>query len=208
MKDEHISFYRKVQILNNRGLNFMANINEILKIKIVSFNDGEVYFQVCDVFDTKTNKVWSYAKLHDKKLYNLSSSSLESLKICLNTYLNGDISKYQIKQISDNMYIAYVTVIKGKKVKYEKYRVNVKKEFIQQQQRHTRSNGTGYRIVNIYDVAYNTNWTYEQINNRGLCSYYNGYYETLEELKETLNWFLNGDTEKYKFVKGIAYIYD
>lgn len=191
----------------------MANINEVIKIEIIKFVENnnitgatKVIFQTGQVFDAKTNKMWSYDKVHNKEIYNLCSCSLESLKICLNTYLNGDISKYQIKQISENRYFAYVTVIKNKRVKYEKYRASVKKEYISQKQRTTQDKGTGYKILDIYDVAHNTYLTYEQRKAKNLCPEY--YYDTLEEVKENLNWFFNGDPDKYKIVKGIAYVYD
>lgn len=51
--------------------------------------------------------------------------------------------------------------------------------------------------VSIFDNRTNMNWTNEQIAERGVELFLN-----LEDLKETLNWNLNGDSSKYQFKWG------
>lgn len=64
----------------------------------------------------------------------------------------------------------------------------------------------------VYDNRINRFWSDERIKERGI-----EYFLDLEDLKETLNWNLNGDSDKYQFVwgqsskvksEGKAYIFD
>lgn len=66
--------------------------------------------------------------------------------------------------------------------------------------------------VSIFDNRTQTFWSEEQIKERG-CE----WFLDLNDLKETLNWNLNGDSSKYQFKwgqsskeksEGVAYIFD
>lgn len=68
------------------------------------------------------------------------------------------------------------------------------------------------RTVSIFDNRTQDYWSEEQVKDRG-CE----WFLNLNDLKETLNWNLNGDSSKYQFVwgrstkeksGGIAYIFD
>lgn len=64
----------------------------------------------------------------------------------------------------------------------------------------------------VLDLRTNIHWTPEQILERGVKS-----FNDLQDLRETLNWNLNGDSAKYQFqwgqsgkygTIGYAYIFD
>ena len=64
----------------------------------------------------------------------------------------------------------------------------------------------------ILDLRINSYWDPEEILERGVRS-----FNDLQDLKDTLNWNLNGDPEKYRFqwgqsgkygATGYAYIFD
>lgn len=64
----------------------------------------------------------------------------------------------------------------------------------------------------IFDNRTQQNWTLEQIQERGVQC-----FDNLEDMKETLNWNLNGDSSIYQFkwgqsgkltTTGYAYIYE
>lgn len=63
----------------------------------------------------------------------------------------------------------------------------------------------------VFDNRIGEYWNDEQITERGIKSFIN-----IEDLKETLNWNLNGDSSKYQFKwgmtagrsEGLAYIFD
>jgi len=66
--------------------------------------------------------------------------------------------------------------------------------------------------VSIFDNRTQKYWSEEQIKERG-CE----WFLNLNDLKETLNWNLNGDSSKYQFAwgqsskiksEGAAYIFD
>jgi len=68
------------------------------------------------------------------------------------------------------------------------------------------------RTVSIFDSRTQEHWSEEQIRSRG-CE----WFLNLDDLKETLNWNLNGDSSKYQFAwgqsskkksEGVAYIFD
>jgi len=68
------------------------------------------------------------------------------------------------------------------------------------------------RTFSIFDNRTQKYWSGEQIRSRG-CE----WFLSLSDLKETLNWNLNGDSSKYQFAwgqsskeksEGIAYIFD
>lgn len=68
------------------------------------------------------------------------------------------------------------------------------------------------RTVSVYDNRTNEFWNEERIKERGIVNFLN-----VEDLKETLNWNLNGDSSKYQFKwgqsiksksEGKAYIFD
>ena len=68
------------------------------------------------------------------------------------------------------------------------------------------------KTISIFDNRTNEYWTEEQISERGVF-----YFQNIEDLKETLNWNLNGDSSKYQFKwgqsgkynsEGRAYIFD
>lgn len=67
------------------------------------------------------------------------------------------------------------------------------------------------KTVSVFDNRTQSYWTNEQIQERGIAKFLN-----LEDLKETLNWNLNGDSKKYQFrwgqsgkniSEGCAYIF-
>ena len=53
------------------------------------------------------------------------------------------------------------------------------------------------KTISIFDNRTNKYWTEEQIQERGVFNFLN-----TEDLKETLNWNLNGDSSKYQFKWG------
>ena len=62
--------------------------------------------------------------------------------------------------------------------------------------------------ISVYDTRTKKQWTEEQIKERGIT-----WFMDMDDMKETLNWNLNGDSKKYKFqweytTVGTAYIYD
>ncbi len=66
--------------------------------------------------------------------------------------------------------------------------------------------------TSVYDNRTNEFWSKERIEERGI----EGFLD-LEDLKETLNWNLNGDSSKYQFTwgqssketsEGKAYVFD
>jgi len=68
------------------------------------------------------------------------------------------------------------------------------------------------RTASIFDNRTKEYWSEEQIKSRG-CE----WFLSLNDLKETLNWNLNGDSSKYQFTwgqsskeksEGVAYIFD
>lgn len=68
------------------------------------------------------------------------------------------------------------------------------------------------RTESVYDNRTQDYWTEKQIQERGIVSFLN-----LDDLKETLNWNLNGDSLKFQFKwgqsgkntsEGYAYIFD
>ena len=68
------------------------------------------------------------------------------------------------------------------------------------------------KTVSVFDNRTQNYWTDEQIRKRGITRFLN-----LDDLKETLNWNLNGDSSRYQFKwgqsgkyisNGCAYIFD
>ncbi len=68
------------------------------------------------------------------------------------------------------------------------------------------------RTVSVFDNRTQSYWTEQRIKERGITQFLN-----MDDLKETLNWNLNGDSRKYQFQwgqsgkersDGVAYIYD
>ena len=68
------------------------------------------------------------------------------------------------------------------------------------------------QTTSVYDNREQAYWTKERIIERGITNFMN-----LDDLKETLNWCLNGDSSKYQFTwgkslgkisEGVAYIFD
>lgn len=68
------------------------------------------------------------------------------------------------------------------------------------------------RTESVFDNRIQDYWTEKQIQERGIVSFLN-----LDDLKETLNWNLNGDSLKFQFKwgqagkntsEGYAYIFD
>lgn len=66
--------------------------------------------------------------------------------------------------------------------------------------------------VSVFDNRTESYWTKEQIHERGI-----EWFLSKEDMKETLNWNLNGDSDKYQFKwgqsgskhsEGIVYIFD
>lgn len=53
------------------------------------------------------------------------------------------------------------------------------------------------KTVSVFDNRTQNYWTDEQIRERGITRFLN-----LDDLKETLNWNLNGDSSKYQFKWG------
>ena len=53
------------------------------------------------------------------------------------------------------------------------------------------------KTVSVFDNRTQKYWTEEQIKERGIVRFLN-----LSDLKETLNWNLNGDSSKYNFKWG------
>lgn len=76
------------------------------------------------------------------------------------------------------------------------------------------SNRITHEIVteSVYDNRTQTFWSEEKIQERGIQHFFN-----MDDVKETLNWNLNGDDSKYQFKwgqsekrisEGYAYIFD
>ena len=61
----------------------------------------------------------------------------------------------------------------------------------------------GFKTVSVYDNREKAYWSKERIYERGIVNFLD-----LADVKETLNWCLNGDEKKYSFKRGIARIYD
>lgn len=68
------------------------------------------------------------------------------------------------------------------------------------------------RTVSVYDNREQKEWCKDRIEERGIESFIN-----MEDMKETLNWNLNGDSSKFQFswgqsskgsTDGTAYIFD
>lgn len=68
------------------------------------------------------------------------------------------------------------------------------------------------RTVSVFDNRTNEYWTKERIKERGI-----EHFLDVADMKETLNWNLNGDSNKYQFKwgqssklksEGRAYIFD
>ena len=64
----------------------------------------------------------------------------------------------------------------------------------------------------VFDNRTQTYWSDERIKERGIT-----YFLNMDDMKETLNWNLNGNSKKYQFkwgqsskdtTEGIAYIFD
>lgn len=53
------------------------------------------------------------------------------------------------------------------------------------------------KTISVFDNRTNEYWTEEQIQERGVF-----YFLNIADLKETLNWNLNGDSSKYQFKWG------
>lgn len=51
--------------------------------------------------------------------------------------------------------------------------------------------------VSVFDNRKNREWTKEEVEERGIKTFLN-----LQDLKETLNWNLNGDSSKFQFKWG------
>ncbi len=67
------------------------------------------------------------------------------------------------------------------------------------------------RTISVFDNRTQKFWTDEQIHKRGIERFLN-----MEDMKETLNWNLNGDDSKYQFkwgqsgketTEGCAYVF-
>lgn len=68
------------------------------------------------------------------------------------------------------------------------------------------------KTISVYDNRTKKFWTKERILERGI-----EWFLNIEDMKETLNWNLNGDSSKYQFKwgqsgtytsEGLAYIFD
>lgn len=66
--------------------------------------------------------------------------------------------------------------------------------------------------VSVFDNRTQVYWSKDKIQERGII-----YFLNLQDMKETLNWNLNGDESKYQFKwgqsgnkhsEGMAYIFD
>lgn len=64
----------------------------------------------------------------------------------------------------------------------------------------------------VFDNRTQTYWSDERIKERGITHFLN-----MNDMKETLNWNLNGDSSKYQFkwwqsskdtTEGVAYVFD
>lgn len=74
-----------------------------------------------------------------------------------------------------------------------------------------KSKGT-IKTISVYNLRTGNYWSRDRILERGITWFLN-----MKEMKETLNWNLNGDSSKYQFKwvytvrdksEGIAYIFD
>lgn len=68
------------------------------------------------------------------------------------------------------------------------------------------------RTVSVFDNRIQAYWSKEQIRERGIA-----HFLHTDDMKETLNWNLNGDSKKYQFrwgqsakefSEGVAYVFD
>lgn len=68
------------------------------------------------------------------------------------------------------------------------------------------------KTLSVFDNRTQKFWTNEDIKERGIKNFLN-----MEDMKETLNWNLNGDSSKYQFKwgqsgkersEGLAYVFD
>lgn len=68
------------------------------------------------------------------------------------------------------------------------------------------------KTLSVFDNRIQKFWTDEHIQERGINDFLN-----IEDLKETLNWNLNGDSSKFQFKwvqsgkeksEGLAYVFD
>ena len=68
------------------------------------------------------------------------------------------------------------------------------------------------KTISVFDNRTKEFWTEKQIKERGITNFLD-----MEDIKETLNWNLNGDSSKYQFKwgqsyvgrsEGVAYIFD
>ena len=68
------------------------------------------------------------------------------------------------------------------------------------------------KTISVYDLRTSSYWSKERIRERGVERFIN-----MDDLKETLNWNLNGDSSKYQLKwgysgkeisEGMAYIFD
>lgn len=68
------------------------------------------------------------------------------------------------------------------------------------------------KTKSVFDNRTQKHWTEEQLQERGIVKFLN-----LNDLKETLNWNLNGDSSRYQFKwgqsgknisEGVAYVFD
>lgn len=68
------------------------------------------------------------------------------------------------------------------------------------------------KTISVLDNRTNTLWSEDQINERGIK-----FFLDISDLKETLNWNLNGDSSKYQFkwlrsgkgtTEGVAFVFD
>ncbi len=53
------------------------------------------------------------------------------------------------------------------------------------------------KTVSVFDNRTNSCWTFDQIKERGIKA-----FSDLSDLKETLNWNLDGDSSKFRFKWG------
>lgn len=77
---------------------------------------------------------------------------------------------------------------------------------------HSNINRTKIKTISVFDIREQKYWTKEQITKRGIENFL-----SLPDMKETLNWNLNGDSSLYYFkriktsgtaFKGKAFIFD
>lgn len=59
------------------------------------------------------------------------------------------------------------------------------------------------KTISVFDNRKNINWTEQEVKERNI-----EFFLNLQDLKETLNWNLNGDSSKYQFQWGQSGKYD